>query len=337
MKPLCAQGGALHDAEAMLLVDHGESELAEGNALLNQRVRADHHVDGAGRELGGDLATFARGRCAGQQREPEPRVFEQTTDIEEVLVGENLRRRHEGNLQAILHRDQRGHQRHNRLSGPHVPLEKAIHRLRTLHVGNNFANRRFLISRELERQHGAHGLSRGIRDDNRARLALGVGASPPQHSPELEQKELFEDQTKVRRRSKCIQLIDRQSGRREMHLPERLTPVNQMLTAANVRGQWVGQDGGQLLKCLMDQHSLHFRRELAGLLINRHNPPGMECFLFDHFARWGFARTSLRAPFFFVVVAPEELVLRALHLQAVRRELEFAEQDDPLVRSKDVI
>ncbi len=39
-------------AEAMLLVDHGEAEVAELDALLKQRVRADGDVDLAGGERG---------------------------------------------------------------------------------------------------------------------------------------------------------------------------------------------------------------------------------------------------------------------------------------------
>ena len=40
------------DAEAMLLVDDGEAEIAEDDALLKQRVRADGDVDLARRERG---------------------------------------------------------------------------------------------------------------------------------------------------------------------------------------------------------------------------------------------------------------------------------------------
>ena len=44
MQPLRAQRRALQDAEAMLLVDHRQPELAERDVLLHQRVRADRHL-----------------------------------------------------------------------------------------------------------------------------------------------------------------------------------------------------------------------------------------------------------------------------------------------------
>ena len=49
------QGRALHDAEAMLLVDDSEAELCELGRLLHQRVRADYEVHVTGGKLGADV------------------------------------------------------------------------------------------------------------------------------------------------------------------------------------------------------------------------------------------------------------------------------------------
>ena len=43
-RPLIAEGGALHDAEAMLLVDDGKGQLGDLDAFLDDRVRADDDV-----------------------------------------------------------------------------------------------------------------------------------------------------------------------------------------------------------------------------------------------------------------------------------------------------
>ena len=43
-RALLAEGGALHDAEAVLLVDDGEGELGDIDALLDDGVRADDYV-----------------------------------------------------------------------------------------------------------------------------------------------------------------------------------------------------------------------------------------------------------------------------------------------------
>ncbi len=64
---LAPQRGALLDAEAVLLVDHGHAELGERDALGDQRVRADDDVDLASGETGADLLAFGSCRPPGQQ------------------------------------------------------------------------------------------------------------------------------------------------------------------------------------------------------------------------------------------------------------------------------
>jgi hypothetical protein len=54
-----------------------------------------------------------------------------------VLLRENLGRRHEGDLQSILHRDKCGKQRNDRLSRPDVSLQKPVHGCGALHVLDN--------------------------------------------------------------------------------------------------------------------------------------------------------------------------------------------------------
>jgi hypothetical protein len=68
---LLAQGGALHDAEAVLLIDDGEAEVVEADAALDQRVRAAGDVDLAALERLVDLAPLLRLEGAGEQRDAE--------------------------------------------------------------------------------------------------------------------------------------------------------------------------------------------------------------------------------------------------------------------------
>ena len=42
-----SQRCALRDAEAMLFVDHDQSEVVEGDRVAEQRMRADHEIDPA--------------------------------------------------------------------------------------------------------------------------------------------------------------------------------------------------------------------------------------------------------------------------------------------------
>ncbi len=139
MHALRPQGRALHDAEAVLFVDDRQTQLAERDRLLHERVRADDEMNGAGSELGLHFAPLPRRRRAGQQREAEARVFQQPPDGDEVLLGEDFRRRHERHLETVLHRDERRHQRDDRLARADVALQEPVHRLRPLHVADDFA------------------------------------------------------------------------------------------------------------------------------------------------------------------------------------------------------
>ena len=60
------------------------------------------------------------------------------------------------------------------LPAPTSPCKQPVHRLRTLHVGDDLANRGLLIARQPERQHAPDRLARVVGDDDGSRLALGV-------------------------------------------------------------------------------------------------------------------------------------------------------------------
>ena len=77
MQPLFAQRRPLQHAEPMLLVDHHQPELPEGDVALDQRVRADHQMDRPVLDLGELLTPLRRRRRAGQQRDPEARGLQQ--------------------------------------------------------------------------------------------------------------------------------------------------------------------------------------------------------------------------------------------------------------------
>ena len=141
MQPLRSQRRALQDAEAMLLVDDDQAELLEPHVALDQRVRADDQVHGARFDLRELAPARRRARRAGQQRDAEPRGLQQPRDVHEVLLGEDLGRRHEGHLQAVLHRDERRQQRHDRLAGADVALQQPVHRVRPLQVVDDLLER----------------------------------------------------------------------------------------------------------------------------------------------------------------------------------------------------
>ena len=151
----------------MLLVDDREPELLELHTPLHQRMRPDDQRDRARGDFG-ELVAPRRGRGrSGQQRDPKPRLLQEPGDVAEVLLGEDLGRRHERDLQTVLHRDERRQQRHDRLAGPDVALQQPVHRLRPLHVLDDLFQRRPLAVRQLERQHAARRLANAIVHENR--------------------------------------------------------------------------------------------------------------------------------------------------------------------------
>ena len=66
---LVGQGQALLDAEAVLLVDHGEGEILEHHILLKQRVGADDQRQAAIGKAGENGRAVLALVAAGQQRD----------------------------------------------------------------------------------------------------------------------------------------------------------------------------------------------------------------------------------------------------------------------------
>ena len=69
-----------------------------------------------------------------------------------MLLRQDLGRRHEGDLEPVLHCHERGDQRDDGLAGTDVSLQQPVHGLRPLHVADDFAERLLLIAGQLEGQ-----------------------------------------------------------------------------------------------------------------------------------------------------------------------------------------
>ena len=126
-----------------------------------------------------------------------------------MLLGEDLGRRHERDLQPVLHRDQRREQRDDRLSRADVALQQAVHRMRLLQVVDDFLQRLLLAVGQLERQHRARRIANAIVDRHRDRLLLRRGGVAARQHAHLEQERLFEDQPALRRRRERVQSVRR--------------------------------------------------------------------------------------------------------------------------------
>ena len=133
-----------------------------------------------------------------------------------MLLGEDLGRRHERDLEAVLHRDERRNQGDDRLAGADVSLQQAVHRRRALQVLDDVLERVTLAGGELEWQHRPRRRADAIVDGDRERLFFRRRGASPRQQAHLEQECLLEDQPALGRRVEAVELLHRQVRGREM-------------------------------------------------------------------------------------------------------------------------
>ena len=300
----------------MLLVDDDEAELMKAHVALHERVRADDEMDAAGFDLGQLLLSPRRSRRARQQGDAEARRLKQARDVEEMLLGQDLGRRHERDLQPVLHGDERGQQRDDRLARADVPLQQPVHRLRALQIVDDLLQRLLLPACQTERQHAPGRFADAVVDANGRGLAFRRGRVTARQHARLKQKRFLEDQTALGRRRKAIQLLDRRVRRRKMRREERRMARRQLQADPQLLREMIGSFRRQPLQHVVHQAPLNLRRDAAGLLVDGHDPAGVN-----------------RLPFFVV----EDFVLRVGELQAgARARIDDAVEHDVLTGHEDV-
>jgi hypothetical protein len=124
-RPFSAAQALLH-AEAVLLVDDGQREVAEDHAFLEQRMRADDRPAprrGDGLER---AAARARRLRAGQQRHRDAERRNQASKLAPVLLGQQFGRRHQRGLPAAADRARRRSAATTVLPQPTSPCTRRI-------------------------------------------------------------------------------------------------------------------------------------------------------------------------------------------------------------------
>ena len=218
--------------EAVLLVDDGEGEVSEPHPLLDERVGADHQVDGpvgdrredALARLPGDRARERRERdglgrgfslllrrhgaeqallpfdraAARSVRLLHARELAAADGLEEgahrpqMLAGEHLSGRHDRRLVSGLHRDQGAVERDHGLARAHLTLHEAVHRPRAPHVLRELLHRSSLRAGRLERQRAEERLGQVAVDAMGRSRRATLQASLPERHPQLEREQLVE-------------------------------------------------------------------------------------------------------------------------------------------------
>ena len=251
--PLPRSVARCSDAEAVLLVDHDQPERAEAHVASTSACVPTTQVDAAAGSISRRAARAAPRRSSRRSaaRRGTATAAAAARWSEEVLLGEDLRRRHERDLQTVLHGDERGEQRDDRLPGSDVALEQAVHRLRTLQIVDDL-----LAAPARCPPVSRNGSTRPRRFanpivDRRSRPAC---ARPPaerrrgQHAG-LKQERFFENQPLLSGRRELIQRVNRGVGGRKMRSQQRGAPGWKARAAAEPpRAGGPASSGGKLLQ-----------------------------------------------------------------------------------------
>jgi hypothetical protein len=173
---------ALLDSEAVLLVDHGDGQVVQRDAFLDERMRPDEDLRAFELVLHG----------ARLQRDADSEVGADRLQGEEVLLGKGLGRSHERALLAALDGAQERVEGDDGLSGPDVALQEALHGPLAAQIGVDLGDRLLLLGRERERKRAPVAVEElpRLAECRRARL-LGERLATADEA-ELEQEELLE-------------------------------------------------------------------------------------------------------------------------------------------------
>src|SRR5207302_11303150 len=159
---------ALLYAEAVLLVDDDQRQGGKLDALLEQRVGADHHAylpAGDGRER---AAPRTRRQSTRQQRDRLAERCEPVAERAPVLLGQQFRGRPQRRLQAAAGGARGRRRRHHGLAAADVALQQPHHRHAGGEVLVRIGERARLGARQGERQ----------RREEPARESLAVRERP---------------------------------------------------------------------------------------------------------------------------------------------------------------
>ena len=128
MVALAGERGTLLHAEAVLLVRHDETEPVKLHRVAQQRVRADDNVKRPVLQRLTHCALLLCGHGAGQPTDAHAERREKAAQRGLVLLGEDLRRRHERALAAAFPNIPDARCGHKCFAGTDVALNQPVHR-----------------------------------------------------------------------------------------------------------------------------------------------------------------------------------------------------------------
>ncbi len=274
---LLHQAEALHHAEAMLLVDDDQAELVELDRLLDERVRADHQLCVALRDVMSRLLLAARLLRSGEQYDAIAGGFENAARRKIMLRRENFRGRHQRDLVAVLDGDDRCFERDNGFARADIALQQTAHGRGLGHVGGNFFQHALLRRRGMKRQDALHGGAHAVVDLERD-AGLRAHLAALQFESEFEEEQFFEDQPDVRGRARRLQVRQALANLGPVRLPEGATAIDQLHAATNGGRNRVGNILVEVLQHAVDDAAKPARGEaaVAGGFVDRNDAADFE-------------------------------------------------------------
>ena len=142
-----------------------------------------------------------------EQRQPVARVPQVSRKCPEVLLGQDLRRRHESGLESVLQHHHHGLEGDDGLARAHVPVEQPSHNVAAPQIADDLAHHSLLGGRGMEGKNPLHHLANPIVDLDPP--GLGQGLPVPAHHLEtqVKQEELLEDESALRRSRARLQVL----------------------------------------------------------------------------------------------------------------------------------
>jgi hypothetical protein len=184
---------ALEDAEAMLLVDGGETEARELDLVFDEGVSADDELRFAGADAFERGGFFGVLEAADEQFDAVAAGSEHAARGKIVLHGENFRGRHERGLAAVFYGDDGGLERDDGFAAADVTLQQAVHGGGLFEVGGDFGQDAFLCGGGLKGEDALEGFADlffAHAEGDGVFLARGFAV---EREAELVQEKFFED------------------------------------------------------------------------------------------------------------------------------------------------
>src|SRR5687767_2975825 len=136
--------------EALLLVDHRETQPREGCSSLHESRSADYQDRTLIVHPCGGISALTLRHASRQEERTDSQWSQELRQRSMVLLGKKLGRRHDCRLVTVLHRKETSKESDNGLSAPDIALKQAVHPPIAAHVAEDLAHRSLLAGGELE-------------------------------------------------------------------------------------------------------------------------------------------------------------------------------------------